>query len=70
MNIDGNERVDIRCERESCIILCEMPSLSIRDFLCFSSGANEEQLLFLVRARLCISCVLASNPSQATTFLV
>jgi hypothetical protein len=69
MNIDGNARMNIPCERKSCAILCETPSLSIRNFLCFCSGSNEEQFFF-VRVGLCISCVLASNPSQATTFLV
>ena len=71
MNIDGNERMNIRCELESCVILCEMHFLSIRDFLCFCSGASEEHFFFLcARVGHCISCVLASNPSQTTTFLV
>jgi hypothetical protein len=68
MHIDGNTRMNIRCERESCVILCEMTSLSLQDVLCFCSGFNDDQ--FFVRVGLCISCVLASNPSQATTFLV
>jgi hypothetical protein len=76
MNIDGNERMNILCKRESCVILCEKSSVSIRGFLCFCSGSNEEQFFFLggegrmVKAWLCISCFLVSNPSQATTFLV
>jgi hypothetical protein len=70
MNIDGNERMNIRCERESCLILCEMPSLSlsIRDFWSFCFGPDEYQLL--LRVGLCVSLVLVSNPSQANTFLV
>jgi hypothetical protein len=43
-------------------------SLSIRDFSSFCFGPDEHE--FLLRVGLCVSRVLASNPSQATIFLV
>jgi len=49
INIDGNERMNIRCERESCVMR-DAFSLDTRFFLCFCSGANEEQCFCKGRA--------------------
>jgi hypothetical protein len=68
MNNDGNEGMNIRCEGVPCVILCEMPSHEI--FYISLPGPMRNSIFFFVRVGLCISCVLASNPSQATTFLV
>jgi predicted permease len=68
MNIDGNERMNIRCERNSRVVLLKIFSLAIR-VICVSVPDPMRSSL-CVMVGLCISCILASNLSHTTIFPV